>query len=109
MGIIKKFFQKLFINEKGMKLLLAEAEEYESCQDYEGACYSYACAITQGAKDPKYKEKIKTLVKEYGPFTFEKQLENMKEEFCSCSDSCGEGYHVGIIELIEKIVNKNHL
>ena len=60
-------------------------------QDYESACFSYACAIGQGARGKEYKRKIQNLHQEHGPFTFERQLSKMKKEYCDCCESCGEG------------------
>lgn len=82
MNILKKLLKKLFTNPEGIKLNLDNAIKHENMKEYEDACYSYACAIGRGANDQKYKDKIKYLYKSYGPFTFNKQLEKMKKEYC---------------------------
>ena len=107
MNILKKIVQKIFTNAEGVRLNLHDARKYEDLQQYEDACYSYACAIGQGARDQTCKDKIKHLYKTYGPFTFEKQLERMKKEYCSCCESCGEGFHIGVVKDIKKIIEEN--
>jgi hypothetical protein len=68
MNIIMKLFKITFTNPEGIKRLLDEAKTYEELKEYEDATYSYACAIYQGAEDQKYKDKIKQINKNYGPF-----------------------------------------
>lgn len=90
MNILKKIADKLFANPEGIRLNLEDAQKYEDLKQYEDACYSYACVITQGSKEQMYKDKIRYLYKTYGPFTFEKQLERMKKEYCSKKTVLGQ-------------------
>ena len=103
--MIKQLLKKIFSNEEAINLNLADAKKYEDEQDYEGACFSYACAYGQGARGKEYKRKIKYLYQEHGPFTFERQLSKLKKEYCDCCESCGEGYHSIVIKDIQKILN----
>lgn len=110
MKLYRKFKEKvsnIFINTQGISILLKEAEVFEKNNDYESACYFYACAIDQGEKDAIYKYRINELYKQYGPFNFNKQLARMKKEFCNCCESCGEGYHIGIVKIINNIIEKD--
>ncbi|MCK5077094.1 MAG: hypothetical protein KAR38_11995, partial [Calditrichia bacterium] len=68
----------------------------------------YVCAICRGAREQKYKDKIRDLNKKYGPFTFYKQLDKMKKEYCDCCESCGEGYHISVVvKEFENIIDEN--
>ena len=107
MNILKRLRERLFANTEGIKFNLDDAAKYENTHEYEHACYSYACAIVQGAQDQRYKERIQHLYKVHGPFTFKRQLEKMKKEYCSNCESCGEGYHAGVVKIIEDIIKES--
>ena len=107
MGLLERLKEKisnLFVDEEAVKLLLEEAKSYDAKERYEDACYSYACAVERGLRAPQYNERIRYLVRTYGPFSFGNQLERMKKEYCHSCESCGEGYHVGIVDLVKRIV-----
>ena len=93
----------LFSNKQGINDLNTEAKSFESAGDYESAVYSYACAIDQDEELEEIKNKVISLIKSHGPFTFEKQLKKMKKEFCECCDTCGERYHHSIMKTINKL------
>lgn len=105
MNIIKAI-RRLFKNNKGIKMLIEEAQAFEAQKKYEDACYSYAGAIDQGEDDKNIRNKVRGLYKTYGSFKFEQQLERMKKEYCSSCESCGEGYHIHIVNLINKIAKE---
>jgi hypothetical protein len=86
--------------------LLEHAREAERNGKFEEACYSYA--ILEAARSPERQaaaEKVRLLWREHGPFTFDDIGEEMRSEYCSRSQSCGEGYHRGIVGDVRRILN----
>jgi hypothetical protein len=89
--------------QKRLAELCAPAEEYERLGQFEEACYAYA-QIAAGRRNHPAAVRVRHLWQEHGPFTFEAIHERMLREYCDRCESCGEGYHRGVLHSIRRIV-----
>ena len=86
--------------------LLDEAEAYERDAEYEKACYHYAiAAMAWHPGRRRCSERVRTLWDQHGPFTFEDSGAEMRATYCSCCESCGEGYHIGVVREVRRIID----
>ena len=93
------------IGRKKSKETFLKASSHEENGKAEEACYTYAIAARQGAREKDCREKIKTLWDRHGPFDFSDCLNKAKSEYLGEGEGHGEGYHEGLVDYIRKVVS----
>jgi hypothetical protein len=86
--------------------LLAAAARYEAEGRFEDACYHYGIAAWRGAGELG-SSRVRELWRVHGPFSFAQAGEEMRDRYCSASESCGEGFHQITLREIARIVSES--